>query len=69
MELDYQVLEVDWITAKMYGVELAKHENDLPLSKNGIESYEELDELESILDEIDHTLFGPRKEKFWEEFP
>ena len=69
MELDYQVLEVDWITAKMYGVELAKQENDLPLSKNGIESYEELDELESILDEIDHTLFGPRKEKFWEEFP
>lgn len=69
MELDYQVLEVDWITAKMYGVELSKQKNDLPLSKNGIESYEELDEFEAILDEIDHSLFRPRKEKFWEDFP
>ena len=68
MSKGFEILDVDWITAQMYGKNLPKRQNNVPLSKNGIESYDELDEeINEILDLLDHTLFAPRKEKFWKD--
>ena len=68
MNLEHTVLEVDRITAEMYGVFLENKENQIPLSKNGIELVEELeDEVDSVLDMIDYEFFAPSKEKFWEK--
>ena len=67
MEKDFELLEVDWITAQMYGKNLTKRPNDIPTSKNGIEFYEELnEEVNELIDAIDHTVFAPKKE-FWED--
>ena len=66
MEKDFELLEVDYVTAQMYGKNLTKRPNDIPNSKNGIEFYEELDdEVKELIDAIDHTIFAPKKE-FWE---
>lgn len=68
MAKSFDLLEIDWITAKMYGKNLKKRSNSLPLSKNGIEPPQNLDtEVEEILDLIDNDLFSPKKENFWEE--
>ena len=68
MHEKFELLETDWITAKMYGKDLKKRINDIPFSKNGIEPYGEFEEeIEELLDMIDHTLFSPSKEKFWED--
>ena len=68
MEKDFELLEVDWLTAQMYGKNLGKRFNDIPNSKNGIELYDELnDEVNELIDVIDHTAFEPKKENFWEE--
>ena len=76
MEKDFELLEVDWVTAQMYGKNLLKRFNDIPNSKNGIELYDELndeqydelnDEVNELIDTIDHTVFAPKKENFWEE--
>ncbi len=65
---EFELLEIDWLTAKMYGKSLKKRPNEIPFSKNGIEPYEDFDEeMEEILDMIDHTLFAPSKEKFWKD--
>lgn len=65
---EFELLETDWITAQMYGKNLKKRRNEIPFSKNGIEAYGYFDqEMEEILDMIDHTLFKPSKEKFWED--
>ncbi len=67
MNLYHDLLDVDRITAEMYGVILKVQENQLPLSKNGIEHLDELeDEIDSVLDMIDYKFFFPSKEKFWE---
>ncbi len=67
MNLYHDLLDVDRITAEMYGVILKGQENQLPLSKNGIEHLDELeDEIDSVLDMIDYKFFFPSKEKFWE---
>ncbi len=67
MEKNFELLEVDWITAQMYGKNLTKRPNDFPNSKNGIEFYEELnEEVNELIDAIDHTVFAPKKE-FWED--
>ena len=68
MEKDFEILEVDWVTAQMYGKNLAKRFNDIPNSKNGIELFDEIDaEVNELIDIIDHTVFAPKKENFWEE--
>ena len=62
------LLDVDRITAEMYGVILKGRENQLPLSKNGIEHLDELEEeIDSVLDMVDYEFFFPSKEKFWED--
>jgi len=64
----HEVLDVDRITAEMYGVILKGGENQLPLSKNGIEHLDELEEeIDSVLDMINYEFFFPSKEKFWED--
>lgn len=64
----HELLDVDRITAEMYGVILKGRENQLPLSKNGIEHFDELEEeIESVLDMVDYEFFFPSKEKFWED--
>ncbi len=64
----HEVLDVDRITAEMYGVILKGRENQLPLSKNGIEHLDELEEeIDSVLDMVDYEFFFPSKEKFWED--
>jgi len=68
MEKDFELLEVDWVTAQMYGKNLPKRFNDIPNSKNGIELFDELnEEVNELIDTIDHTVFAPKKENFWEE--
>ena len=68
MAKSFDLLEIDWITAKMYGKNLNKRSNSLPLSKNGIEPSQNLDtEVEEIFGLIDNNLLSPKKEKFWEE--
>jgi len=67
MNRDHEVLDVDRITAEMYGVILKGRKNQIPLSKNGIEHLDELEEeVDSALDMIDYKFFAPSKEKFWE---
>ncbi len=67
MNLYHDLLDVDRITAEMYGVIFKVQENQLPLSKNGIEQLDELeDEIDSVLHMIDYKFFFPSKEKFWE---
>ncbi len=62
------LLDVDRITAEMYGVILKGRENQLPLSKNWIELLDELEEeIDSVLDMVDYKFFFPSKEKFWED--
>lgn len=64
----HELLDVDRITAEMYGVILKGRKNEIPLSKNGIECVGELDEeIDSALDMIDYKFFAPSKEKFWED--
>ncbi len=64
----HEVLDVDRITAEMYGVILKGRENQLPLSKNGIEHLDELEEeIDSVLDMVDYEFFFPSKENFWED--
>jgi len=68
MNLYHDLLDVDRITAEMYGVIFKGRENQLPLSKNGIEHLDELEEeIDSVLDLIDYEFFFPSKEKFWED--
>ncbi len=64
----HELLDVDRITAEMYGVILKARKNEVPLSKNGIENIDELEkEINSALEMIDYEFFAPSKEKFWEE--
>ncbi len=64
----HELLDVDRITAEMYGVILKGRENQLPLSKNGIEHLDELEEeIDSVLNMVDYEFFFPSKEKFWED--
>ncbi len=68
MNLYHELLDVDRITAEMYGVILNGRENQLPLSKNGIEHLDELEEeIDSVLNMVDYEFFFPSKEKFWED--
>lgn len=67
MNRDYELLDVDKITAEMYGVTLRGRKNEIPLSKHGLEDFDKLEEeVDSILDMIDYEFFAPSKEKFWE---
>ncbi len=64
----HELLDVDRITAEMYGVILKGRENQLPLLKNEIEHMDELEEeIDSVLDMVDYEFFFPSKEKFWED--
>jgi len=64
----HELLDVDRITAEMYGVILKGRENQLPLLKNEIEHLDELEEeIDSVLDIVDYEFFFPSKEKFWED--
>ncbi len=64
----HEVLDVDRITAEMYGVILKGRENQLPLLKNEIEHLDELEEeIDSVLDMVDYEFFFPSKENFWED--
>ncbi len=55
----HELLDVDRITAEMYGVILKGRENHLPLSKNGIEYLDELEEeIDSAIDMIDYEFFS-----------
>jgi hypothetical protein len=64
----HELLDVDRITAEMYGVILKGRENQLPLLKNEIEHLDELEEeIDSVLDMVDYEFFFPSKEKFWED--
>ena len=64
----HELLDVDRITAEMYGVILKGRENQPPLSKNEIEHLDELEEeIDSVLDMVDYEFFFPSKEKFWED--
>lgn len=68
MNLYNELLDVDRITAEMYGVILKGRENQLPLLKNEIEHLGELEEeIDSVLDMVDYEFFFPSKEKFWED--
>jgi len=68
MNLYNELLDVDRITAEMYGVILKGRENQLPLLKNEIEHMDELEEeIDSVLDMVDYEFFFPSKEKFWED--
>jgi len=68
MNLYHELLDVDRITAEMYGVILKGRKNQLPLSKNEIEYLDELEEeIDSVLDMVDYEFFSPSKEKFWED--
>ncbi len=68
MNLYHDLLDVDRITAEMYGVILKGRENQLPLLKNEIEQLDELEEeIDSVLDMVDYEFFFPSKEKFWED--
>ena len=68
MNRAHELLDVDRITAEMYGIILKGKENQIPLSKNGFEQLDELDgEIDSALDMIDYEFFAPSKEKFWED--
>ncbi|MFQ5573161.1 MAG: hypothetical protein ACE5EJ_02805 [Nitrosopumilaceae archaeon] len=62
------MLDIDIITAEMYGVFLRGKENQIPFSKNGIEPLDELEEeIDSAIGMIDYEFFAPSKEKFWED--
>lgn len=62
-----ELIDSDWVTALMYGKNLPKRKNDIPLSKNGFEPFEELnDEVNEILDLLDNTIFTP-KENRWSD--
>jgi len=64
----HELLDVDRITAEMYGVILKGRKNQLPLSKNEIEHLDELEEeIDSVLDMVDYEFFFRSKEKFWED--
>ncbi len=64
---EFKLVDIDWLTAKMYGRDLHKRQNDLPLSKNVIELLDNVDEeINEILDNIDHKIFAPKREKFWD---
>ena len=64
----HELLDVDRITAEMYGVILKGRENQVPLLKNEIEHLNELEEeIDSVLDMVDYEFFFPSKEKFWED--
>ncbi len=64
----HELLDVDRITAEMYGVILKGRENQLPLLKNEIEHLDELEEeINSVLDMVDYEFFSPSKEKFWKD--
>jgi len=64
----HELLDVDRITAEMYGVILKGRKNQLPLLKNEIEHLDELEEeIDSVLDMVDYEFFFPSKEKFWED--
>ena len=64
----HELLDVDRITAEMYGVILKGREKQLPLLKNEIEHLDELEEeIDSVLDMVDYEFFFPSKEKFWED--
>jgi len=64
----HELLDVDRITAEMYGVILKGRENQVPLLKNGIDHLDELEEeIDSVLDMVDYKFFFPSKEKFWED--
>ncbi len=64
----HELLDVDRITAEMYGVILKEQKNQLPLSKNEIEYLDELEEeINSVLDMVDYEFFFLSKEKFWED--
>jgi len=66
MDKEYELLDVDWITAKMYGKNLKKRDNHLPLSKNGIEKISVLEEeIDSVMQMIEQKLFSTSKENFW----
>lgn len=68
MPKEHELLEVDWITAQMYGKMLKKRKNDVPLSKNGIEPYEDLsEEIDSILDMLTEKMFTNKKYDPWEK--
>ncbi len=61
----HELLDVDRITAEMYGVILKGQENHLPLSKNGIEHLDELEEeIDSALDMVDYEFFFQVKKNF-----
>ncbi len=61
----HELLDADRITAEMYGVILKERENQVPLSENGIEHLDELEEeIDSVLDMVDYEFFFPSKEKF-----
>jgi len=58
MNLYHKLLDVDRITAEMYGVILKGRENQLPLLKNEIEHLDELEEeIDSVLDMVDYEFF------------
>lgn len=64
----HELLDVDRITAEMYGVILKGRKNEIPLSKHGADNLDELeDEVNSALEMVDYKFFAPSKEKFWEE--
>jgi len=67
MNKEYELLDVDWITVKMYGRNLKKLDGHPPLSKNGIEKLSQLEEeIDSVMQMIEQKLFSPSKENFWE---
>jgi len=67
MKKEYELLYIDWITAKMYGKNLKNRDNHLPLSKNEIEKLSQLEEeIDSVMQMIEQKLFSPSKENFWE---
>lgn len=63
----HELLDVDRITAEMYGVIIKELEN-ITISNNGIEKLDDLEaEINSALEMIDYKYFAPSKEKFWED--
>ncbi|MFB5610826.1 MAG: hypothetical protein ACE5R3_02555 [Nitrosopumilaceae archaeon] len=63
----HELLDVDRITAEMYGVIIKELEN-ITVSNNGIEKLDDLEaEINSALEMIDYKFFAPSKEKFWED--